>query len=121
MFPTDIDGNHIPRQTREQKTPLYGDNAFEIYKVVGSIQQNIAGSVPTKVVCAARFDIQTKLCNTCCCKNGLLTSKITSVLLQPTVSRAQTCKRPLVQRNGCDSNWNKRLCSTPVQGELRMN
>merc|ERR1711907_558649 len=84
-----------------------GDNAFEFYKLQGN-RKVIAGMytfVPERIVCAARFDVQIRVCNTCCCKQGLVTNKVSSVNMN--------------SPKGCDKRSDPRLCKAKISGHVK--
>ena len=85
-----------------QKDILYGDAAFELFKVQGVLTEN--KFKPEKIVCAARFDTDIKVCTTCCCKAGLMGSSVSSILLQNTSS---PCSEALKKAS-------PRLCRSPI-------
>ena len=74
---------------------LYGDLAFEFLKIEGTYGKMENGKLkidehtidydmlftPDKVVCAARFAVEIDICNTCCCKRGIVSNKVHATLL----------------------------------------
>ena len=122
---------------RIKKKILYGDAAFEFYKIVGGRFRTNGGKgkysfKAERIVCAARFDVQIKLCNTCCCKKGIVANEVSSAEMKPGgyYDGMPGCKQLCCKQKGkrccgaacvCDNpamhnHPNKRLCNTPVSG-----
>jgi len=60
---------------------------------------------PEKVVCAARFAVDIDVCNTCCCKHGIVKNRVSAILLSQNGHK---------QKPGCHPDSNPRLCQTPM-------
>jgi len=71
----------FPWRGPAKETPLYGNAAFEIYKQEWKTD-GVGRTVSTgRIVCAARWDSNISICNTCCCKEGIVKRTVTGILL----------------------------------------
>ena len=93
-----LNGPLKPKTYAAQRKILFGDQAYELYKVEVDRYHNVQA-----IVCAARFETQIRVCNTCCCRSGLISNRVTSILLN--------------SAKGCSPKQNPRLCQTPVTGD----